>query len=143
MDPRVENTLCERELHFPPYDANDLQNILEKRAGKAFEPGVLSGDVVPLCAAFAAQDKGSTRQALDLLLEAGDLAHRQSDLKVTEDHVRNAKQLLEKQHIEKLMKDLTSYGHLTLLAVVASTVSRPEDLPLQKQAVYDQYLDLV
>ncbi|MGQ3414452.1 orc1/cdc6 family replication initiation protein [Natrinema sp. LN54] len=142
LDPRVEDTLCERELHFPPYDANDLQNILEKRAGRAFEEGVLSGDVVPLCAAFAAQDKGSARQALDLLLEAGDLARRENDATVTEEHVREAKQLLEKQRIEESMKDLTSHGHLTLLAVVASTVAEPDDAPLQKQTLYDQYQDL-
>lgn len=96
MNLRVEDTLCERELHFSPYDANDLQHILEKRADLAFEAGVLDGDVVPLCAAFAAQDKGSARQALDLLLEAGDLARRNNDSTVTEDHVREAKQLLEK-----------------------------------------------
>lgn len=142
LDPRVEDTLCERELHFPPYDANDLQNILERRADRAFEDGVLEGDVVPLCAAFAAQDKGSARQALDLLLEAGDLARRQNDATVTEDHVRDAKQLLEKQRIEESMQDLTSHGHLTLLAVVASTVANPNTVPLQKQTLYDQYQDL-
>jgi cell division control protein 6 len=142
LDPRVEDTLCERELHFPPYDAEDLQNILEKRVSRAFEEGVLDGDVVPLCAAFAAQDKGSARQALDLLLEAGDLARRQDDATVTEDHVRDAKQLLEKQRIEESMKELTSHGHLTLLAVVASTVSQPDNVPLQKQTLYEQYQDL-
>ena len=142
LDPRVEDTLCERELHFPPYDASDLQNILEKRADRAFEDGVLDGDVVPLCAALAAQDRGSARQALDLLLEAGDLARRQNDATVTEDHVREAKQLLEKQRIEESMKDLTSHGHLTLLAVVASTVADPDGVPLQKQTLYEQYQDL-
>ncbi|ELY96227.1 orc1/cdc6 family replication initiation protein [Natrialba hulunbeirensis JCM 10989] len=141
LDPRVEDTLCERELHFPPYDATDLQNILSKRANHAFKGDVLDGDVVPLCAAFAAQDKGSARQALDLLLEAGDLARRESDPVVTENHVRDAKQLLEKQRIEESMKELTSHGHLTLLAVVASTVADPE-APLQKQTIYEQYQDL-
>ncbi|WP_455448147.1 orc1/cdc6 family replication initiation protein [Natrinema thermotolerans] len=142
LDPRVEDTLCERELHFPPYDASDLQHILEKRADHAFRDGILDGDVVPLCAALAAQDRGSARQALDLLLEAGDLARRQNDATVTEDHVREAKQLLEKQRIEESMKDLTSHGHLTLLAVVASTVADPDGIPLQKQTLYDQYQDL-
>ena len=142
LDPRVEDTLCERELHFPPYDANDLQNILEKRAVRAFKDGILEDDVIPLCAAFAAQDKGSARQALDLLLEAGDLARRRTDTAVTEAHVREAKQLLEKQRIEESMKDLTSHGHLTLLAVVASTVADPESVPLQKQIIYNQYQGL-
>ncbi len=142
LDPRVEDTLCERELHFPPYDANELQNILEKRASLAFKNGILEGEVVPLCAALAAQDKGSARQGLDLLLEAGDLARRRSDSTVTEDHVREAKQLLEKQRIEESMKELTSHGHLTLLAVVSSTVSRPSRVPFQKQDLYEQYTDL-
>ncbi|GAB3022260.1 orc1/cdc6 family replication initiation protein [Natronobiforma cellulositropha] len=142
LDPRVEDTLCERELHFPPYDANELQNILEKRAALAFKDGILEGDVVPLCAAFAAQDKGSARQGLDLLLEAGDLARRRNDPVVTEDHVRKAKKLLEKQRIEESMKELTSHGHLTLLAVVTSTVANPSQVPFQKQQLYEQYHDL-
>ena len=142
LDPRVEDTLCERELHFPPYDANELQNILEKRATLAFKDGILEGDVVPLCAAFAAQDKGSARQGLDLLLEAGDLARRRNDPVATEDHVREAKQLLEKQRIEESMKELTSHGHLTLLAVVTSTVADPSQIPFQKQQLYEQYQDL-
>ncbi|QFU84261.1 orc1/cdc6 family replication initiation protein [Natronorubrum aibiense] len=142
LDPRVEDTLCERELHFPPYDANELQNILEKRAALAFKDGILEGDVVPLCAAFAAQDKGSARQGLDLLLEAGDLARRRNDPVVTEDHVREAKQLLEKQRIEESMKELTSHGHLTLLAVVTATVVDPSQIPFQKQQLYEQYQDL-
>lgn len=142
LDPRVEDTLCERELHFPPYDAEDLRNILQKRAELAFDDNVLNGDVIPLCAAFAAQDKGSARQGLDLLLEAGDLARRRSDQQVTEPHVREAKQLLEKQRIEESMKELTSHGHLTLLAVVSSTVSDPSSVPLQKQTIYEQYCDL-
>jgi len=142
LDPRVEDTLCERELHFPPYDANELQNILEKRAALAFKDEILEGDVVPLCAAFAAQDKGSARQGLDLLLEAGDLARRRNDPVVTEDHVREAKQLLEKQRIEESMKELTSHGHLTLLAVVTATVADPSQIPFQKQQLYEQYQDL-
>ncbi|RQG94808.1 orc1/cdc6 family replication initiation protein [Natrarchaeobius chitinivorans] len=142
LDPRVEDTLCERELHFPPYGANKLQNILEKRAALAFKGGILEGDVVPLCAAFAAQDKGSARQGLDLLLEAGDLARRRNDPFVTEDHVREAKQLLEKQRIGESMKELTSHGHLTLLAVVTSMVTDPSQVPFQKQQLYEQYRDL-
>lgn len=142
LDPRVEDTLCERELHFPPYDATELQNILEKRARIAFKDGILEAEVIPLCAAFAAQDKGSARQGLDLLLEAGDLARRRGDQAVSEAHVREAKQLLEKQRIEESMKELTSHGHLTLLAVVAATVTDPDGMPFQKQPLYEQYRDL-
>lgn len=142
LDPRVEDTLCERELHFPPYDANELQNILENRSSLAFKSDVLGTDVLPLCAAFAAQDKGSARQALDLLLEAGDLARRQSDQEITETHVRDARKLLEKQRIEESMRNLTSHGHLALCAVVSMSINDSDEMPTRKQPLYDRYHDL-
>jgi len=74
LDPRVKSTLCEHEIHFPPYDANELRTILENRAADAFHDGVLTDDVVPITAAFAAKRSGYARTALDLLYTAGDLA---------------------------------------------------------------------
>jgi cell division control protein 6 len=142
LDPRVEDTLCEREIHFPPYQAGELQNILLKRADLAFRPDVLDGDAIPLCAALAAQDKGSARQALDLLLEAGDLARRRDDSTVTVSHIRDAKQLLEKRRIEENMQDLTSHGHLALCAMVSVTVNGKDEVPIRRQPLYDRYHDL-
>ncbi|QLC34295.1 AAA family ATPase [Halarchaeum sp. CBA1220] len=138
LDPRVEDTLCEREIHFPPYDGNELRNILEKRSDLAFRDGVLSEDVVPLCSALAAQDRGSARQALDLLFEAGDLARRRDDRRVTEEHVRDARSRLEKRQIEESMKDLTSHDHLTLYTITYLTVFG-EEMPVRRQTIYDRY----
>jgi cell division control protein 6 len=141
LDPRVEDTLCEREIHFPPYDATDLRAILDRRATLAFKDETLTDDVTPLCAAFAAQDSGSARQALDLLFEAGDLARRNDRDRVTEEHVRQAKQLLEKRQIEQSMLDLTLHGHLTLFTVAIATLE--DEVPAKKQPLYDRYQSLV
>lgn len=141
LDPRVEDTLCEREIHFPPYDAVDLRAILSRRAKLAFQPDTLDEDVVPLCAAFAAQDRGSARQALDLLFEAGDLARRADEKQVTESHVRQAKEQLEKRQIEQSLLDLTIHGHLTLFAV--AILAKNEDTPARKGDVHDQYQSIV
>ena len=43
LDPRAKSTLCDREIHFPPYDANGLQTILRDRAEDAFHDGGLDG----------------------------------------------------------------------------------------------------
>lgn len=56
LDPRVKSSLGEEEIVFPPYDANQLRDILQHRADVAFKPGALTDDVIPLCAAFAAQE---------------------------------------------------------------------------------------
>jgi len=86
LDPRVKSTLCEHEIHFPPYDANELRTILENRAADAFHDGVLTDDVVPITAAFAAKRSGYARTALDLLYTAGDSARSGDDALVTEEH---------------------------------------------------------
>lgn len=137
LDPRVEDTLCEREIHFPPYDAADLQAILDRRSELAFHANVLAEDIVPLCGAFAAQDRGSARQALDLLFEAGDLARRNGTERVTESEVRRARELLEKRQIEQSLLDLTTHGHLTLFAI--ALLADDAKTPVRKSHVYDRY----
>ena len=59
LSARVKDSLCDEEIHFPPYDANQLRNILKQRATNAFRDGVLDGDTIPLCSAFSAQESGS------------------------------------------------------------------------------------
>lgn len=77
LDPRVQDTLCERELQFPPYDAHELENTLESRAEIAVANDAVEEGVLNFCAALAARDSGSARQALDLLRLAGG-THRKS-----------------------------------------------------------------
>jgi len=114
LDPAAKDSLYDDSIFFAPYDANELRDILSRRASKAFcntslvyetsegeafeinidlddddgslakafneidadrtdctllriNSGVLSDDVIPLCAAYAAQDKGSARQAIKYL----------------------------------------------------------------------------
>jgi cell division control protein 6 len=93
LDPRVKSSLGEEEIVFPPYDANQLRDILQFRADIAFKPGALTDEVIPLCAAFAAQEHGDARRALDLLRTAGELAERGQSDTVEERHVRQAQDL--------------------------------------------------
>ena len=54
LSPKVKSSLCEQEIHFPAYDAGDLQLILKQRAAVAFHDDVLDSSVIPLCAAYGA-----------------------------------------------------------------------------------------
>jgi len=38
LDPRVKSSLGEEEIIFPPYDANQIRDILNQRAQMAFNP---------------------------------------------------------------------------------------------------------
>jgi len=127
LDPRVKSSLGEEEIVFPPYDANQLRDILEHRAEVAFKESALTDDVIPLCAAFAAQEHGDARRALDLLRTAGELAERDDTDNVEEDHVRQAQEKIELDRVVEVVRTLPQQSKLVLFAIIL----------LEKQGVHN------
>lgn len=118
LDPRVKSSLGEDEIIFPPYDAEQISDILEQRAKISFNPGVLQESVIPLCAAFAAQEHGDARKALDLLRISGELAERARSTAVSENHVRSAREKIEQDRVEEVIKTLPTQSKLVLYSIV-------------------------
>jgi cell division control protein 6 len=118
LDPRVKSSLGEEEIVFPPYDATQLRDILSARADIAFVENALSEDVIPLCAAFAAQEHGDARRALDLLRTAGELAERGQTERVDEDHVRDAQEKIELDRVVEVVRTLPTQSKVVLFAVI-------------------------
>ncbi len=127
LDPRVKSSLGEEEIVFPPYDATQLRDILAHRAEVSFKQGALSDDVIPLCAAFAAQEHGDARRALDLLRTAGELAERDQTDVVEEDHVRQAQEKIELDRVVEVVRTLPQQSKIVLFAIIL----------LEKQGVHD------
>ena len=141
LSPKVKDSLYDSEIEFAPYTAPQLRTILERRAERAFIDGVLGGDVIPLCAAYAAQDEGSARQAIRLLYKSGELALSRNDEAVTEHYVREAHELLQRKRIEEGMRSLTSQDQFALLSVVALEVD--EQTPARTRKVFEKYKTIV
>ena len=118
LSPKVKDTLCEEEIHFPPYNAPELQAILTKRTTTAMYDDAVDDAVIALCAAIAAQDSGSARQALDLLYKSGELARLNDETRLTEEYVHQARSKLEQSQVEHGMRELTKHGHLALVAML-------------------------
>ncbi len=118
LDPRVRSSLGEEEIIFPPYDANQLRDILQERAKIAFKQGVLEETVIPLCAAYAAQEHGDARRALDLLRVSGEIAERAKSTKVLEVHAKHAQEKIEIDRIVEVVKTLPTQSKLVLLSAV-------------------------
>lgn len=137
LDPRARSTLCDKEVHFPEYNARELRTILEDRAGQAFKDGVLTDDVVPLTAAFATQQSGYARTALDLLYEAGSIADERGASRVTEEHVRAAEDRLQQGAIVPEIKGLQK--HPTLLTYALLRLHDEGELPAKLDKVYAWY----
>ncbi|XVH32798.1 Cdc6/Cdc18 family protein [Haloferacaceae archaeon DSL9] len=118
LDPRVKSSLGEEEIVFPPYDATQLRDILQHRANVAFKSDALSADVIPLCAAFAAQEHGDARRALDLLRTAGELAERSQADTVEESHVRQAQDKIELDRVVEVVRTLPTQSKMVLFSII-------------------------
>jgi cell division control protein 6 len=137
LSPKVRSSLCEEEIHFPAYDAMELQQILEQRASVAFHEGVIDDGVVSLCAAYGAKDAGDARQSLDLLMKAGDLARDDEAEHITEEHVREAREALERGRIREGIQGLTQHGHVVLYSLV--TLDQEGETPVRSRDVRPRY----
>ncbi|SDY61686.1 orc1/cdc6 family replication initiation protein [Halopenitus persicus] len=118
IDGRAESSFNPRDVYYPDYDANQLREILENRRD-AFRQDALEDDVIPLVAAFAAQSHGDARKAIDLFRGAGDLADERGDEVVTEDHVRESQEEIDKDRSLKLVEGLTTQKKISLYATAA------------------------
>ncbi len=141
IDPRIMSSLCAEELIFPPYDADQLRKILESKAALAFLPGVLTETVIPLCAAYSAQEHGDARKAVNLLRIAGELAERENASMVTEDHVKRARNKTEQDRISDVLRTLPTQSKLVMYACITLLESnnKNKDGDITTGDIYGKY----
>ena len=118
LDPRVLSSLSEEELVFPPYNAPQLCDILQQRAVIGFAEGALEDEVIPLCAALAAQEHGDARRALDLLRISGELVDRENGEIVTINHVKKAQAKIETDSMVECIKTLPTQSKVVLYCML-------------------------
>lgn len=153
LSPRIKDALYESELDFPPYTVNQLEAILYRRAAKGLfdteitysetgdptglESSVVSEDVVRKCAESAERERGSARQAIDLLGQAATLAHDERASQVTLDHVEKAQREVNKNYIRNMLGDHTSDDLLTLCGLLY--LEARGQTPARTNQVYEYY----
>lgn len=118
LDPRVKSSLSEEDLVFPPYNAEQIQNILQQRAKLAFSPGIVEDGVLEKCAAFAAREHGDARRALELLRVSGELAERQNESKISIAHLDQAEEKIERDRILDLVSTQPKQYQVTLFSIL-------------------------
>lgn len=99
LDARVKSSLSEEEVNFPPYNALQLQDILNQRAKSAFKANTISPGVIEKCAAYAAREHGDARRALELLRVAGEIAERSDEKALSIKHIDVAEDKIEKDRV--------------------------------------------
>lgn len=140
LSPKAKSTLRETELHFSAYDSTELEDILEYRAKKAFFAGAIEDDVIPLCAALAANQAGDARMAMDLLLEAGEVAVSDDTDAVTTEYIYDAQEQMESDWIVEALKGISTQEQLTLGSVVSKACEGKS--PVRTSELYQRYKSL-
>lgn len=118
VDPRVRSSLSEEEIVFPPYNALQLQEILNNRSNGAFKEDILENGVVAKCAAYAAREHGDARRALDLLRIAGELAERDGSSKILLKHIDEANSKIERDKILDIIRTEPKQFQLVLYSII-------------------------
>ena len=138
LDPRVRSSLSEEEIIFPPYNAIQLQEILNKRAEGAFKEGVIQEGVIAKCAAFAAREHGDARRALDLLRIAGEMAERDNSKKILMKHLDEANTKIERDKILDVIKTEPKQFQYVLYSIITLS-EKSRGSPVFTGDVYNFY----
>lgn len=144
IDPRVKSSLSEESLVFPPYDANQIKDILKNRAIKAFRTDALDDGVIEKCAAIAAREHGDARRAIDLLRIAGELVDREGSNRITLAHLDAAQEKLERDRVLDLVSSQPKQYQIVLASLLKlnKKISTKLDEVITTGMVYEQYLKL-
>jgi cell division control protein 6 len=138
LDSRVKSSLSEEEIVFPPYNANQLRDILSGRAKEAFNPAeTVSSGVIAKCAALAAQEHGDARKALDLLRVSGEMTERGGGSVISESHVDMAQKKLDTDRFMETIKSQPKQSQAVFRAILDMHLNGEKDI--QTGAVYDNY----
>jgi len=138
IDPRVKSSLGEEEVIFPPYNAVELKDILEKRASLAFRPNALHDGVLQKCAAYAAREHGDARRALDLLRVAGEVSERESADTVRPEHIDKAEERIERDRVLEIVSTQPKQSQIVLQAILLTANGKK----IETGEVYEKYKEL-
>ena len=149
VDSRVKSSLNEEEIVFIPYNATQIQDILEERAVLAFKEDVLDTEVIPRCSAYMAREHGDVRRALELLKYAGEIAEREGSKYVIPLHIDKADKKAERNRIIDIIKSQPKQFQLVTYSIIKTSTKEKHNLVTNKKsqmveptttgAVYDCY----
>lgn len=137
---------CMDKFVYPPYNATQLRDILSDRAQEGLIDGAYDETVIPMCAAYAAQENGDAREAIKILAKAAELASRNGAGKITEADVKKARDGVEFDGMAKVINTLPTHQKVLALACIRDYKSQkrgdPEKGKSKTTTVYIEYKNM-
>ena len=140
LDSRVKSSLGEEEVVFPPYNALELRDILDKRAKLAFRENAVETGVLEKCAAYAAREHGDARRALDLLRVAAEVSEREGGVAISPNHIDRAEERIEKNRVLEIVQTQPKQSQVVLLSILELIGNTQKKI--ETGEVFEKYRDI-
>ena len=130
LDPRSRSSLCENEMVFAPYTANQLAAIIEQRVKTGFKPHTVEESAINLAAALTASETGDARYALKLLMKSGEIADERGIKKITDKEIEEARHAADTEVAFEAISTLPDHQQMVLLAVAHLAIDKGKNTRL-------------
>lgn len=127
LDPRLRSYMG-REIYFPPYELEEITEILRNRAREAFLPGKIEDEAIKLASHYSYSENRDVRVGLEILRRAGIIAENRGKERVGTREIKEA--FKEAKYISmKILLHSLDEEERTLLRKIAESeegISTPE-----------------
>ncbi len=150
LDPRSLSTLYENEMLFPPYNSNELAQIIKERVEVGFKKGMVDQAAINLSAAIAAKESGDARLALKIISRAGEIVEENGLDIVGPDQVNEAAKYAEEDIAYELINTLPEHQKLIVYAIALLSLqgsrykrlNEDGEMYLFSGDIYDKYVSV-
>ena len=134
VDIRVASVFQPTDIYFPPYDEDEIKEILRQRIRQGFYPGVISEEMLSLITEQTMKG-GDLRVGIDLLKRAGLNAEKDARRSVGREDVCRAYEVSKYLHLTATIRALHTEER-TLLRLIAECSSDEKEMSAGK--IYDE-----
>ena len=137
LDGRIKSSLNLKDVQFNPYNAENIEIILDERSKLAFFESAVPSATINACAVHAARAFGDVRVALDLLKAAANYCENIGGTQVLPEHISRAIYIMEEDRILRFIPTLPLHDRLLLLAI--AKITRDNNLVTDSGKAYEAY----
>lgn len=130
VDIRVASVFQPTDIYFPPYDEDEIKEILRQRVRQGFYPGVISEEMLSLITEQTMKG-GDLRVGIDLLKRAGLNAEKNARRSVGRDDVCRAYEVSKYLHLTATIRALHA-DERALLRLIAGRSSNEKQMSAGK-----------
>lgn len=125
VDARVASVFRPTDIYFPPYDSEEVREILRQRVLQGLYPGVLSEDLLDLVVEQTMKN-GDLRVGIDLIKRAALSAERAARRQIERDDICRAYEVSRHLHLDFSIRALKPDERTVLGRIAAISRDDPE-----------------